>query len=199
MCSLEIIIRCLRRGKTKYACVFVGVLNVPCALGRKYRDHPCSRVPKATTGAVQVVGMCTVPKGTCSISCILMADIWESHQHLLHPDHNQSLQSKLCVFELWSVTHKCIAEAMKQKILNFTNTQSWCFSKWCMACYSHFTPLYHHNVTHYTLHTMIKCNLLTCWNVSSFFSNLFPFSTTIIYNAVNYMLLQLKQQWPWRW
>jgi len=44
-------------------------------LGRKNRDHFCSRVPKATTGAVQMVGMCTVPKGTYSISCTGMAEM----------------------------------------------------------------------------------------------------------------------------
>lgn len=44
-------------------------------LGRKHRDHSCSRVTKATTEAVQVVDMCTVPKGTCSISCMKMAEM----------------------------------------------------------------------------------------------------------------------------
>lgn len=73
MCSLESIIKCLRRGKSMHVCLCVhSMSHVP--LGRKHRDHLCSRVPKATTGAVQVIDMCTVPKGTCSISCMEMAE-----------------------------------------------------------------------------------------------------------------------------
>jgi len=75
MRSLESIIKCLRWEKQSM-CVCLCVCSVShVPLGRKHRDHSCSRVTKATTGEVQVVDMCTVPKGTCSISCMEMAEM----------------------------------------------------------------------------------------------------------------------------
>jgi len=62
-----------KKGKNKVCVCVCSMSHVP--LGRKHRDHSCSRVPKATTGEVQVVGMYTVPKGICSISCMEMTEM----------------------------------------------------------------------------------------------------------------------------